>query len=259
VAVSAAVYYQSVEAIVSGKFLGNMVDTNGNFLLETCVLGGACDGRKPETEPAVVEGAPPVPMVVRNWVFAVSGAPPDATPPRVAAYPRPGADGVYLDVVVKAFFTEPVRGVDETTFTLSDARGVPVRALVNQIGDGAWALFPSQVLLKPDETYTARLKAGICDVAGNCTPNDFVWRFTVAPAADQARGDTGVPMGFLRPSEPHLCERAPTESSGECEVVPAVVKMGDRTHGRRRVKVLSTVRSSKPLTSKPKETSHVSR
>jgi hypothetical protein len=259
IAVSAAVYYQSVEAVVAGKFLGNIADPNANFVLEACVLGGPCDGRKPESEPAVVEGAPPVPMVVRSWVMAVAGAAEDTMPPRIAAYPRPGADDVYLDAVVKAFFTEPVRGVDETTFTLTDSRGAPVHALVNQIGDGAWALFPNQVLLKPEETYTARLKAGICDVAGNCTSNDVVWRFTVAPAADQGRGDTAVPMGFLRSSEPHLCERASTESSGECEVVPAAVNPLGHTRGRRHIKVLSTVRSSKPLTSKPKETSHVSR
>jgi hypothetical protein len=75
VAVSAAVYYQSVEAIVALEFLGNMSDTNGNFVLEPCVLGGLCDGRKPNTEPALVEGSPPVPMIVRNWVIPVAGSP----------------------------------------------------------------------------------------------------------------------------------------------------------------------------------------
>ncbi len=59
---------------MAAKFLGNMVDTNNNFVLEPCVLGGLCDGRTPKTEPAVVEGAPPVPMVVRNFVIAIDGA-----------------------------------------------------------------------------------------------------------------------------------------------------------------------------------------
>ena len=52
-AVTAAVYYQSIEAVVALHFLGNMADTNNNFVLEPCVLGGLCDGRKPATEPAV--------------------------------------------------------------------------------------------------------------------------------------------------------------------------------------------------------------
>jgi hypothetical protein len=260
VAISAAVYYQSVEAIVAGKFLGNIADPNADFVLQTCVLGGPCDGRTPETEPAVVEGAPPVPMVVRNWVIAVDGAAADITPPRVSTYPRPGAEGVYLDVVVKAFFTEPVRGVDERTFTLTDSRGAPVRAFVNQIGDGAWALFPHQVLLEAKETYTARLKSGICDVAGNCTSTDIVWRFTVAPAADKASGDTSVPIGFVRSSESLVCGRAATFTSGaDCEVVPAVVTTVGHPRGRKPLKFPSTVRSSKPLPSKTKETSHVSR
>ena len=258
VAVSAAVYYQSVEAIVSGKFLGNIVDTNADFVLQTCVLGGPCDGRKPETEPAVVEGSPPVPMVVRNWVIKVGGGTVDGTPPRVAMYPRPGAEAVYHDAVVKAFFTEPVRGVDDRTFTLVDSRGVQVRAFVDQIGDGAWALFPHQILLKPGETYTARLKPGICDVAGNCMTTDVVWKFTVAPAADQAKGDTGLPVGFLRPSESLVCEGSEISSGADCEVIPATTATG-HPRGRKPVTHLSTVRRSKPLTSKPKETTHVSR
>jgi hypothetical protein len=251
VAVTAAVYYQSVEAIVAGKFLGNLADPNANFVLETCVLGGPCDGRRPETEPPVVEGAPPVPMIVRDWVIAVAGAVADATPPRVSTYPRPGADGVYVDPIVKAFFTEPVRGVDETTFTLTDGRGVLVRAFVNQIGDGAWALFPHQVLLEADETYTARLKAGICDVAGNCTSNDVVWKFTVAPQG-QGRGDTGIPAGFSRPAESLVCDHA------ECGVVPALATKGS-PRGRKPITHHSNIRSSTPRKPPPKEASHVSR
>lgn len=79
VAVAAAVYYQSVEAVVAAKFLGNLADTNNNFVLEPCVLGGLCDGRFPTTEPPVVEGAPPVPMVVRNLVVPIVGAPRDSS------------------------------------------------------------------------------------------------------------------------------------------------------------------------------------
>jgi len=197
VAVSAAVYYQSVEAVVAGKFLGNLADTNGNFRIETCVLGGLCDDRKPNTEPPVVEGAPPVPMITRTWVMTVNGAAADRTPPGVATYPTQGAEGVYQDVVVKAFFTEPVLGVDARTFTLTDSHGRPVHAWVDQIGDGTWALFPHAIRVEGGETYTARLKAGICDTVGNCTANDVVWKFAAASVPEQAAGDTTVPAGFL--------------------------------------------------------------
>jgi len=189
IAVTAAVYYQSVEAIVALKFLGNMTDTNGNFLLEPCVLGGLCDGRKPRTEPAVVEGSPAVPMIVRNWVIAIKDAPVDKMPPQVATYPADGASNAYQDVVVKAFFSKPVHGVDASSFTLTDSHGARIPAWVDQIGDGAWGLFPNPVLLKAGEKYTARLKREI-------TGKDVEWSFKVAPDGAEGSGDTSVPMGF---------------------------------------------------------------
>ncbi|MGZ4853722.1 MAG: Ig-like domain-containing protein, partial [Candidatus Angelobacter sp.] len=199
VAVSAAVYYQSVEAVVALHFLGNMADTNNNFVLEPCVLGGLCDGRKPSSEPAAVEGAPPVPMVVRNWVISVDGAPADKTAPRLATYPEQGVRNAYQDTVVKAFFSKPVQGVNDRNFLLTDSKGVQVPAWVGQIGDGTWGLFPNSVILKGGESYTARLKGGICDVSGNCIKQETVWKFSVSQEPRQGTGDTSVPMGFVLP------------------------------------------------------------
>ncbi len=210
VAVTAAVYYQSIEAVVALHFLGNMADTNNNFILEPCVLGGLCDGRKPTTEPAVVEGAPPVPMAVRNWIITVNGAPADNSPLRVASYPTPGASDVYQDAVVKVFFSKPVCGVDGGSFSLTDSHGASVPAWVDQIGDGTWGLFPNPVVLKSGESYTARLKAGVCDLSGaNCTRQDMVWKFTVSKEAGKGSGDTTIPMGFALPAEPHLNQPSP--------------------------------------------------
>jgi len=200
VAVSAAVYYQSVEAVVALHFLGNMADTNNNFVLEPCVLGGLCDGRKPSTEPAVVEGAPPVPMVVRNWLISVDGAPADKTTPRLATYPKPGATDAYQDTVVKVFFSKPMQGVNDQNFLLTDSKGTQVPARVGQIGDGAWGLFPNSVILKSGETYTARLRAGICDLSGNCIKQETVWKFSVSKEPTQGTGDTSVPIGFALPA-----------------------------------------------------------
>jgi len=199
VAVSATVYYQSVEAVVALHFLGNMADTNQNFILEPCVLGGLCDGRKPSTEPPVVEGAPPVPMAVSNWVISIDGTPQDRNALRVATYPLPGASAAYQDTVVKAFFSAPVRGIDNRSFVLIDSRGAQVPARIDQIGDGTWGLFPDSVVLKPGETYTARLKAGTCDLSDNCIHEDTVWKFTVSKDPSQAFGDTSIPTGFKLP------------------------------------------------------------
>jgi hypothetical protein len=197
VAVTAAVYYQSVEAIVARKFLGNLADTDVDFVLEPCVLDGPCDGRAPTTEPAVVEGAPPVPVEVRSWTIQIDGGRTDRTSPRVVGtYPQAGAKDVYQDVVVKAFFSRPVRGVNGATFTLVDSRRQPVPASVEQIGDGTWALFSDATFLDGGATYTARLAAGICDDDGGCTRQPLEWRFTTARVRGEGLGDTSVPIGF---------------------------------------------------------------
>ena len=181
---TAAVYYQSIEAIAALKLLGNLADTNLDFRLEPCVLGGLCDGRIPSVEPAVVEGSPPVPMEVRNWVIRVSGSAPRREL-AIATYPAPDARDVYRDAVVKAFVSEPCAGLDAATFTLRDSRGALVPASVDQIGDGTWALFPNQVFLKANETYTARIDGRLCGFDGRCTATKRTWRFTTA--ADRRR------------------------------------------------------------------------
>ena len=201
-----------------------MVDTNGNFVLETCVLGGLCDARRPTTEPAVVEGAPPVPMIVRDLVIPIDGAAADRAPPRVTVYPAPGAERSYADVVVKASFSEPVAGVDARRFTLADAKGGLVPASVSEIGPGTFGLFPDRVLLQPGARYTARLAAGACDAAGNCLRDDVSWSFTVAADPDRATGDTGVPAGFAVPPR-----GAATSSSSTTKRMPPIAK------GRRHV------------------------
>jgi hypothetical protein len=196
VAVVAAVYYQSIEAVAALKLLGNLADTDLDFRLEPCALGGLCDGRVPSGEPGVVEGSPPVPMEVRTRVIRIEDAPWDRQPPRVATYPPARAADVYRDVVPKVFFSEPVQGVNERTFRLTDRRGRVVPASVDQIGDATWALFPDAVFLSAGETYTARLAAGICDLGGQCLRQETVWSFRVAAERGGGSGDTGVPVGF---------------------------------------------------------------
>ena len=209
IAVTAAVYYQSVEAMAAQKFLGNLADTDLDFRIEPCVLGGLCDGRSSSIEPAAVEGSPPVPMEVRNWVIQVDGVEradrdradkPERAPLVVATWPAADATNVYRDVVVKVAFSEPVTGVDATRFALFDAKGEQVPAAVDQIGDGVWALFADRVFLDEAQTYTARLSPGVCGVArqdgARCTREARTWRFTIAADARGATGDTRAPEGF---------------------------------------------------------------
>jgi hypothetical protein len=138
--------------------------------------------------------------VVRNWVISVDGAPADKAELRVASYPNAGERNAFQDTVVKVFFSQPVRGVDNRSFILTDSHGVQVPAWVDQIGDGAWGLFPNSVMLKAGGSYTARLKAGICSLAHDCTTRDMVWQFSITKDAGQGTGDTSIPMGFTVPT-----------------------------------------------------------
>ncbi|HEY4102723.1 MAG TPA: hypothetical protein VGM44_02495, partial [Polyangiaceae bacterium] len=107
ISVTAAVYYQSMEATVAQKFMGNMADTDLDHVLEPCVLKGPCDGRVPHTEPAVVEGAPPVPIRVQTATLNVAGHS-DASAPLIEVYPPPMAMNVYPDAVVKFTSSKPI-------------------------------------------------------------------------------------------------------------------------------------------------------
>jgi hypothetical protein len=141
-------------------------------------------------------------MAIRNWIINIDGAPTDKTPLRVASYPAPGAGSAYQDAVVKAFFSKPVRGVDGRSFFLTDSHGAQVPAWVDQIGDGTWGLFPNPVFLKGGESYTAKLKAGICDLSGgNCIAQDIAWKFTISKEPGKASGNTTIPVGFGLPEQ----------------------------------------------------------
>ncbi len=137
-------------------------------------------------------------MTFRTFVIDVAGATPDKTAPKVGMYPLPGAAQVYQDAVVKVFFSKPVSGVDRGSFTLVDSHGATVPGMVDQVGEGAWGFFPQQIILNAGEKYTAKLKAGICDQAHNCTTKETVWSFTVAKDANHGSGDTTIPIGFPR-------------------------------------------------------------
>jgi hypothetical protein len=183
VAVVAAVYYQSIEAIVAAKLLGNLADLDRDGRLEPCVLGSACDGRTPASEPAVVEGAPPTPMEVQSSIIALAGRQSQRPLPNMTPYPPPGAVGAARDVVVRASYTEPVLGLDANRFTLRDSRGRRVPAVADRIGDTTWGLFSDAVFLQPGETYRARIAPGVCTADGKCITRAVEWSFRVAEGA----------------------------------------------------------------------------
>jgi len=244
IAVTAAVYYQSLESIVAEEFLGNLANTDLDQesaayladpanaplpVMEPCVLKGLCDGgRTPTTEPASVEGAPPVPMEVKSWVINL--ATDNVAPSVTSVYPVNGATSVYSNFVAKVTFNEPVTGVNNRTFTLVDSRGLPVPAFVDQIGDGTWALFAHDIFLRTGSTYTARLAAGICDFSNNCSNAPVSWSFQTATSLANGRGDTSVPLGFATGQSAALA----STSAPATTTVATTTRTSRGRHGRRR-------------------------
>jgi hypothetical protein len=207
VMVTVAAYYQSFESIVAKKFLGNLADTDDDLILEPCVLKGPCDGRKPadpSPSPDSVEGAPPVPMEVRNAVINISGQTDTLRPTVTKVSPANSATNVTPDAVIRVKFSEPVKGVDKTSLYLTQS-GRTVPALVEQIDDTTWSIFPydldvtkkdiqgGETFLLFDTDYVVNVDASkVKDFNNNFMSTSFTSTFKTASGVSSG-GDTTAP------------------------------------------------------------------
>jgi hypothetical protein len=117
----------------------------------------------------------------RYWhgdIFGGGGA--DTTAPTVTTrLPAPGATDQAVGTNVTATFSEPVTGVSGSTFRLEAPGGALVGAAVTYDGATRTATLDPSSNLSAGTTYTARLLAGIEDLAGNgLAPGS--WTFTTA-------------------------------------------------------------------------------
>jgi len=110
------------------------------------------------------------------WSF-VTGTALDMIPPSVTGtIPAVGATGVAVNLAPSVTFSEPV---DPTTisFVLSAASST-VPCTMNY--SGTTAVFKPSGAFKKNTLYTARVSAGVRDLAGNAMPNDYFWSFTTS-------------------------------------------------------------------------------
>ncbi len=111
------------------------------------------------------------------WSFSTIVTSEDTTPPVVTATtPAAGATRVAVDITPSVTFSEPV---DPTTiiFTLNAGSAI-VTGTVSYSDGNATAIFTPSSALKKDTKFTARVKAGARDLAGNAMPKDYSWNFT---------------------------------------------------------------------------------
>ncbi len=108
----------------------------------------------------------------------LTGVAHDTLAPKLASRtPAKGASTVRPAASVKVKYSEAVRGLDRSTFTLVDNQGQKVRAAVSK-RRGTFVLNPRQALDR-DEKYTVKLNGGarqIHDLAGNAA-RDAQWSF----------------------------------------------------------------------------------
>lgn len=125
-----------------------------------------CEGSPAATDPVPPPPPPPPADTIAPWVTSQS--------------PLPGASGVAAGGKVTVGFSEPVTGIDATTFTLTGSSG-PVPATVTyDAALQAATLVPSAQLVAAT-LYTAAVSGSVSDTAGNPLTSTS-WSFTtVAP------------------------------------------------------------------------------
>jgi hypothetical protein len=173
----------AVAAAVSGAGTSWTLNPNANLQPGTTYTASLGSG---------ITDAATTPLAAESWSFTTDSPPPaDETPPRVIdVSPNPGAIEVSVGASVRATFSEPVDGVDETTFTL---RTGVTNVAANVTGSGiGWTLNPLDSLAE-DTRYTARLAGeGITDRAGNVFPFT-TWSFRTAGGQEEPEDDVRRP------------------------------------------------------------------
>jgi len=120
------------------------------------------------------------------WSFTTGGTR-DTTRPTVSYQdPANGATGVALSGKIAVTFSEPMDPLTITRATFTLFNGITsVDGAVTYVG--VTATFTPSGNLAANTLYTARIKPGVKDLAGNAitaSANDFVWSFTTGAAMD---------------------------------------------------------------------------
>ncbi|MBU0675626.1 MAG: Ig-like domain-containing protein [Proteobacteria bacterium] len=121
--------------------------------------------------------------VDKVWTFTTGAAPDIIAPTVTFTDPAAGAGDVDLNKKIAATFSEmmDVATINNLTFTLKQGETVVDGTVTNV---GLVATFSPSANLLASTTYTATVKTGIEDLAGNGLAVDKVWTFTTGAAAD---------------------------------------------------------------------------
>jgi hypothetical protein len=143
-----------------------------------------------------------------NYVWSFLTVPAPTAPTVIATVPTPsGVTGVATSQAVQATFSEAMNPAlinsPAINFTLTAPGPVTVAGTVTYTVAGSVATFTPTAALAASTTYTATIKTGVQDLAGNALASNYVWTFTTGAAPDTTKptviaenpvgGATGVP------------------------------------------------------------------
>jgi hypothetical protein len=132
--------------------------------------------------------------MANDFVFTfTTGAAADTTRPTVSVTsPTNTQIAVPGNRMIAVGFSEVMdpASITTATFTLTGPGATPVTGLV--VPTGTSAVFTPIVTLAFNTLYTATIKSGSMDLAGNTMANDFVFTFTTGAAADTTRPTVSV-------------------------------------------------------------------
>jgi hypothetical protein len=120
---------------------------------------------------------------VWSWT---TGAGSDTNPPKVIHTTNPdGATNVFLNTKIIATFNKVMDPSTITAANFTFMKGTtPVPGKVTYLGFSL--IFTPTDLLEADSQYTATIKTGVKDVAGNALPGDYAWSWTTGSSLNMA-------------------------------------------------------------------------
>jgi hypothetical protein len=140
------------------------------------------------------------------WTFTTGTIANLTSPTVISTIPLNGAAGVPLNQIVSATFSEPMNPatINGATFTLTGPGTTAVSGLLTYVSIGNTLTFTPSANLAPSTLYTATIKTGAQDLAGNALASNYVWTFTTGTSTattaselvstDPANAATGVPL-----------------------------------------------------------------